>query len=184
MAKKETQAGEDKVATSRTSSQCLGCSRGGVTTKIHLSAEGKARPLSLVLTEGQAADSPHLEAVLGAVLDGICVRRVGRGRPRKRPGKVRLDRGYTGKPCRHLLCRRGIKHLIPERDDEKEARKKRGQRGGRPVVFVKAEYAKRNVVERCILRLKQFRRVATRYEKLADCFLAIVTLASLILWLR
>jgi transposase len=74
--------------------------------------------------------------------------------------------------------------LIPERDNEKTARKKRGSRGGRPVVFEKAEYGKRNVVERCILRLKQFRRVATRYEKLADSFLAIVTLASIILWLR
>ena len=52
------------------------------------------------------------------------------------------------------------------------------------MVFVKADYAKRNVVERCILRLKQFRRVATRYEKRAEHFLAMVTLAAIILWVR
>lgn len=134
----------------------------------------------MVLTEGQQADSPQL----GKVLDAIRVKRAGRGRPRKRPDKVRLDRGYTGKPCRSLLRRRRIRHLIPERRDEQTARKKRGQRGGRPVAFSVADYGKRNVVERCILRLKQFRRVATRYEKLADCFLGMVTLASIILWLR
>ena len=115
------------------------------------------------------------------MLDGIYVKRAGRGRPKKCPGKVRLDRGYTGKPCRALLRARGIRHLIPERTSEKQARVKRGQRGGRPMVFDKSEYGKRNVVARCILRLKQFRRVATRYEKLADCFLAVVTLASTIL---
>lgn len=151
-----------------------------MTTKIHLSTEGKARPLSLVLTEGQQADSPQL----GRVLDAIHVKRAGRGRPWKRPGKVRLDRGYTGKPCRSLLRRRRIRHLIPEKSNEQAARKKRGSRGGRPVAFSVADYSKRNVVERCILRLKQFRRVATRYEKLADCFLGMVTLASIILWLR
>lgn len=151
-----------------------------MTTKIHLSADGRVRPLSLVLTEGQQADSPQLEAVL----DAIRVKRAGRGRPRKRPDKVRLDRGYTGKPCRSLLRRRRIRHLIPERSDEQTARKKRGSRGGRPVAFSVADYSKRNVVERCILRLKQFRRVATRYEKLADRFLGMVTLASIILWLR
>ena len=52
------------------------------------------------------------------------------------------------------------------------------------MVFVKAEYAKRNVVERCILRLKQWRRVATRYENRASMYLAVVTLASIILWTR
>lgn len=117
-------------------------------------------------------------------MDAIRVKRAGRGRPRKRPGKVRLDRGYTGNPCRDLLRRRRIRHLIPEKSNEQAARKKRGPRGGRPVVFTVADYGKRNVVERCILRLKQFRRVATRYEKLAECFLAMVTLASIILWLR
>ena len=52
------------------------------------------------------------------------------------------------------------------------------------MVFVASEYAQRNVVERCILRLKQLRRVATRYDKRASNYLAFVTLASIMLWLR
>jgi transposase len=117
-------------------------------------------------------------------LDAIRVPRCGKGRPRKRPSKLRNDKGYSYPRCRKALRRRGIKHLIPERRDQRKNRLKKGSEGGRPVVFVHAEYAKRNVVERCILRLKQFRRVATRYEKRASNFLAMVTLAAIILWTR
>jgi transposase len=151
-----------------------------LTTKIHLQCEGRARPLSLVLSEGHRNDSNYLEATL----DAVRVPRQGKGRPRKRASRVRLDRGYSYDKCRKALRRRGIKHRIPERKDQKEQRQKKGRAGGRPVMFVKAEYAGRNVVERCILRLKQFRRVATRYDKRAAMYLAFVTLASIILWTR
>lgn len=143
-------------------------------------ADGLARPLSLHLTEGQKGDSPELPAVLA----GVRVARAGRGRPRTRPTLLLLDRGYTGKPCRSLLRRKGIRHRIPEKRDEQERRQQKGRKGGRPAAFDKSLYAKRNVVERCILRLKQFRRVATRYEKTAESYLGMVTLASIILWLR
>jgi transposase len=139
----------------------LGRSRGGLSTKVHLECDGKCRPLSLVLSEGQRDDSNFLEAVL----DAVCVPRAQRGRPRKRCGKVRLDKGYSHRKCRRTLRRRGVRHLIPERDDQIAGRKKKGRNGGRPVVFDKVTYAQRNVVERCILRLKQWRRVATRYDK-------------------
>lgn len=122
----------------------------------------------LVLSEGQRDDSNFLEAVL----DGVRVPRKGKGRPRKRAGKVQkvqLDKGYSHKKCRTVLRRRRIKHQIPERRDPlcacaqvREQRTKKGRAGGRPVVFEKGDYAGRNVVERCILRLKQWRRVATR----------------------
>ena len=158
----------------------MGRSRGGLTTKLHLCADGKARPLSLVLSEGQRSDSKFL----AATLDAVRVPRVGRGRPRKQADKLRADKGYSYPTCRILLRRRGQKHLIPERRDQREHRRKKGQAGGRPVVFVLADYAKRNVVERCILRLKQFRRVATRYEKRASSHLAMATLAAIILGLR
>jgi transposase len=151
-----------------------------LTTKIHLLADGKARPLSLVLSEGQRSDSKFLQPTLAAVR----VPRPAQGRPRKRPGKVLADKGYSYPTCRKALRQRGQKHLIPERRDQREQRTKKGQAGGRPVVFVQAEYAKRNVVECCILRLKQFRRVATRYEKRESNYLAMVTLAAIILWLR
>ena len=108
----------------------------------------------------------------------------GRGRPRKRLGRTRLDKGYDGPSCRRSLRRRGLKHVIPEKADVISRRKSKGSRGGRPCRFVKAEYVERNVVERCILRLKQFRRVATRYEKRAAMFEAVVTLAAIILWVR
>lgn len=158
----------------------LGRSRGGLTTKIHLSAEGQARPLSFVLSEGQVSDSKMLEPTL----DAIRVPRQGKGRPRKRPSKMRLDKGYSYARCRQALRRRKLRVIIPERRDQREQRQKKGSHGGRPVVFVKAEYAQRNVVERCILRLKQWRRVATRYEKRAINYQAFVTLASIMIWLR
>lgn len=151
-----------------------------MTTKIHLLAEGKARPLSLVLSEGQRSDSKFLEPTL----NGVRVPRASRGRPRKRADRLLADKGYSYPRCRQALRSRGQKHLIPERRDQREQRQKKGSAGGRPVVFVKADYAKRNVVERCILRLKQFRRVATRYEKRESNYLAMATLAAIILWLR
>ena len=159
--------------------------------------DGKARPLSLVLSEGQRHDSGFLEPVLDAVRvprPGKLGQqgkegpgkpsKPGKGRPRKRPSRLLQDKGYSFATCRGVLRRRGIKHMIPERSNQRAARKKRGRDGGRPVLFVKAQYAKRNVVERCILRLKQWRRVATRYDKRASMFLAFVTLASIILWTR
>jgi transposase len=158
----------------------LGRSRGGLTTKIHLSAEGRARPLSFVLSEGQVSDSKMLDPTL----DAIRVPRPGKGRPRKRPGKMRLDKGYSYPRCRQALRRRKLRAIIPERSDQRKNRQKKGRRGGRPVVFVQADYAQRNVVERCILRLKQWRRVATRYEKRAINYQAFVTLASIMIWLR
>lgn len=132
------------------------------------------------MSEGHRNDSNFVEAVV----DGVHVPRRGKGRPRKRPSWLRLDKGYSFAKCRRFLRRRGVKHLIPERDDQKEQRKNKGRAGGRPVVFEAAVYAQRNAVEHCFLRLKQWRRVATRYEKRAAMYLALVTLASIILWTR
>ena len=101
--------------------EALGRSPGGLTTKIHLEAHGRARRLSLVLSQGQVNDSQMLEATL----EGVRVPRPGRGRPRKRPGKLRADKGYRYPKCRKLLRGRGIGHLIPERGDQREQRKKR-----------------------------------------------------------
>ena len=75
---------------------------------------------------------------------------------------------------------RGIPHTIPERRDQKERRE---GRPGRPPAFDAAAYARRNVVERCVNRLKQWRAVATRYEKRAVNYRAMVVIASLMVWL-
>ncbi len=79
-----------------------------------------------------------------------------------------------------MLRARGIPHTIPERSDHQ---KKRAGRPGRPLVLDTDLYAKRNVVERCVNRLKQWRGIATRYEKRAVNYRAMVVIASLMMWL-
>ncbi len=158
----------------------IGASRGGPTTKIHLVADSLARPLGFVLSVGQRNDCQ----CLAQALDALAVKRVGRGRPRKRPDDLYLDKGYSYPKCRRLLRRRGLRHVIPEREDQEKGRRKKGSDGGRPCAYERVRYACRNVVERCALRLQQFRRVATRYDKREDNYRATVTFAAIILWLR
>ena len=96
-----------------------------------------------------------------------------------------ISHGRQGRPAiRHLRRRRGIGATIPERRDQTADRRRRGRLGGRPPTFDEETYRDRNVVERCFARLKQFRAIATRFDKLADRYRAGVVLASLILWLR
>ncbi len=83
------------------------------------------------------------------------------------------DKGYSSKKIRRYLRRRGIGAVIPRQKRER-------QRGGR---LDRAAYGKRNVVERLVNRLKQYRRVATRYEKQALNYLAMLTIAAIMLWL-
>ncbi|MBD0691083.1 hypothetical protein BG452_33570 [Streptomyces sp. CBMA123] len=73
---------------------------------------------------------------------------------------------------------------MPERRDQEANRRRRGRLGGRPPAFDKVVYRDRNVVERCFVRLKQFRAIATTFDELADRYRAGVVLASLVLWLR
>jgi transposase len=82
------------------------------------------------------------------------------------------------------LRRRKIRHVIPERKDQKEQRQQKGSRGGRPPTFDRELYRERNWVERCVNRLKQWRRIATRYEKRAQNYLALLTIAATMIWLR
>jgi transposase len=131
----------------------------------------------VVITPGQRHDSTQL----APVLDGIRVLRPGgRGRPRTRPDRVIADKGYSYPRCRRLLRQRGIPHTIPERSDQ---RARRAKRPGRPLAFDQATYARRNVVERCNNRLKQWRGLATRYEKRAVNYRALVVIASIAIWL-
>jgi transposase len=160
--------------------EALGRSRGGLTTKIHLTCDAQGRPLGLHLSAGQASDSKQLEATL----DTIWVPRRQRGRPRKRVKRLLLDKGYSYRRCRAALRRRKIQALIPERKDQRAARARKGLRGGRPPYFDAGAYQRRSWVERCINRLKQWRRGATRYEKRAESYLAMVTLAAIMIWLN
>lgn len=148
-----------------------------MTTKLHLACDGKGRPLSVVLTAGQRHDSTQLDAVLDAIR---VPRPGGRGRPRKRPDCLIGDKGYSYECCRRSLRRRGIPHVLPERADQQA---RRAKRPGRKPAFDRAAYRRRNGVERCVNRLKQWRGIATRFEKRAAHYRAMVVIAAILIWL-
>lgn len=154
-----------------------GVSRGGLTTKIHLAADGRCRPLCFHLTPGQANDAPAFEDVMGAL-------RVPRaaGRPRTRPVLVLADRAYSSRAIREHLRRRGIRTVIPQPSNQVANRRRKGRRGGRPPAFDREAYKRRNTVERCINRLKNWRGLATRYEKTATAFRAELHIAGIFIW--
>ena len=106
------------------------------------------------------------------LMEAGAVKRPGRGRPKKRPGRVAGDKGYSSRANRHYLRRRGIRVTIPRRKDECRAGP-----------FDRALYKLRNQVERLINRLKQFRRLATRYEKRAANYRAMWVIGAILLWL-
>ncbi|MET9369881.1 IS5 family transposase [Streptomyces griseoflavus] len=160
--------------------QALGRSRGGLITKVHLAVDGRGLPLSIVLTPGNVNDA----TAFADVLDGVRIPRVSTGRPRATPRRVLGDKAYSSRAIRQLLRRRGIAATIPERRDQLANRRRKGLWGGRPPAFDREIHRDRNVVERCFARLKQFRAIATRFDKLADRYRAGIVLASLILWLR
>ncbi|NEY36396.1 IS5 family transposase [Streptomyces sp. PRKS01-65] len=158
----------------------LGRSRGGLSTKVHLAADGRARPLAFTVTAGQAGDAPAFETVMSR----IRVPRRGPGRPRTRPLAVLADRAYSSRAIRSHLRRRGIRAVIPQPSDQVGHRLRRGRLGGRPPGFDSEAYKQRNSVERCINRLKQWRGLATRTDKLAIAYQAALHLAGILIWTR
>ena len=135
---------------------------------MHIRCEGKGKPVTFELTPGEAHDAPLFEKLM----EGGAIKRAGRGRPRRLPKRVAADRGYSSKKIRKYLAVRGIGITIPRKSNEKHKGK-----------FDKEAYRKRNVVERLINRLKQYRRIATRYEKRASNYKAFIFIAAILLWL-
>ena len=136
--------------------------------------------MSMLVTAGQAGDAPAFTAVM----DAIAVPRRGPGRPRPSPMRVLADKAYSSRAIRGWLRRRGIAATIPQPEDQKSHRRRRGQRGGRPPAFDPQAYRQRNVAERCINRLKQWRGLAMRTDKPAVHYQAALTLAAILLWTR
>jgi transposase len=125
------------------------------------------------LSAGQAHDNPHLLPLLDGHLrqTGIAATDI----------RLLCDKAYTGRKTRSELRKRRIKHVIPEKRNEKTARKRKGSKGGRPPGFDTEIYKWRNTVERANNRIKQWRGIATRYDKYALTFLGGVILAGAIM---
>ena len=151
-----------------------------MSTKIHHLTDGKGRPLVVLVAPGQGGDSP----MFAPLLEALSVPRAGPGRPRTRPQQVLGDKAYSSKANRQLLRRRHISAVIPEPDDQIGHRRRRGSRGGRPVNFDRDQYKGCNVVERSFNQFKQWRGLATRYDKLALTYRGGVVLRAITIWLR
>ena len=136
--------------------------------------------MAVVVTGGHRNDG----AMLAAVLAEIRVPRRGGGRPRVRPDALVADRAYSSGIARSMLRRRQITAVIPQKRDELAARARRGRTGGRPPALDHETYKGRNVIERSFALLKQWRGLATRYDKLAITYRAAVVLSACITWLR
>jgi transposase len=134
--------------------QAIGRSRGGRTTKIHALSDPDCRPCAFHLTPGQNADIAAAPALL-ALAPPICT--------------LIADKGYDGDGFRADIVNRGAKPVIPNKSNRVVHHR-----------FNKRAYKGRNVIERCFCRLKDFRRIATRYDKLARNFLAAIQLAALV----
>jgi transposase len=137
---------------------CLGRSRGGLTTKIHVVVDGQGLPIRLGLTAGQTHDGQ----IAHQLLDNLGPRTI-----------VLADKAYDADRIRALIEEQGATPNIPAKSNRK----------WKPC-FSKRLYRERNLIERFFSKLKHFRRIATRYDKLAENFLAMVQLASMRLWLR
>jgi transposase len=136
----------------------MGRSRGGLTTKIHALVDAMGLPIALKLTEGQAHDGRSAVDMFDT----------------PRAGNILLaDRAYDSNALREWLAERGVWGNIRAMPNRLK-----------PPAFSRWLYKQRNAVERFFNKLKHFRAVATRYEKLGANFLAMVKLAAIRIWLR
>ena len=134
----------------------IGASRGGRTTKIHALTDDLGRPRALVLTAGNTHDLVGAAAVLKLV---------------PTPRKLLADRAYDARKLRDWLVEHGCEPVIPPNPTRKH-----------PHTYDPIAYRSRNAIERMFCRLKDFRRIATRYDKRADNFLSAVLLAATVTW--
>ncbi|MGH6892743.1 MAG: IS5 family transposase [Dongiaceae bacterium] len=136
--------------------QAIGRSRGGRNTKIHAIADAKGRLLSILLTGGEAHDCPIAERLI---------------RRNKAAKKLLGDKAYDSAQLREWLEDRGTKAVIPNKSNRKQ-----------PFSFNKKSYKERRRIENAFCRLKDFRRIATRYDRLARNFLASICLVAALVW--
>jgi transposase len=135
----------------------MGRSRGGLTTKIHALVDADGRPVRLMLTPGQANDAPVAEALLEDLAEGAT---------------LIADRAYDTNAIRARAAERGAWANMPPRSIRKGS-----------FSFSSWVYRQRNLVERFFNRIKQFRGLATRYDRRPENVLAALQLAAIRIWL-
>ena len=136
----------------------MGRSRGGLTTKVHALVDANGLPITLKLTEGQAHDGRSAADMLDTLGDGDV---------------LLADRAYDSDGLRQMLAKRGAWANVRPMPGRKNV-----------PAFSRFLYKYRNLVERFFSKLKHFRAIATRYEKHAENYLALIKLASAKIWMR
>ncbi|MFT8781502.1 MAG: IS5 family transposase [Acetobacter orientalis] len=137
--------------------QALGRSRGGLSTKIHIATDGLGNPVRMLFTLGQRADVTQGEALIDGIAADIVI----------------ADKGHDADRLVETIEKTGAEAVIPP---------KRNRRVRRD--YDRALYKERNLVERFINKIKHFRRVATRYDKLIANYRGFVTLAAIVILMR
>jgi len=137
--------------------QALGRSRGGFSTKIRIAADALGNPLKFILTPGQNHDITQAEALTAGF----------------RPGAVPADKGYDSDPYRQYLQERGIVPVIPPRSNRKN-----------PQDYDRHLYEERHLVECFINKIKHFRRIFSRFDKLSERYMSFLHFAGVLIWLR
>ena len=134
----------------------IGRSKGGPNTKIHAVTDSKGRPCVIFLTAGNVHDCKVAKPCLDALPPSA---------------EVLADKGYDSKDLRAWLASRGTQAVIPSRSNRKQ-----------PYDYDKTLYKQRNIIERMFCRLKDFRRIATRFDRKVKNFLSAICLAATVIW--
>ena len=137
--------------------QALGRSRGGFSTKIHIAVDALGNPLRLLLTAGQRHDSPQAPALI----EGY------------EPQALIADKGYDSDPLIASVTVRGIEAVIPPKKNRLVQRE-----------YDRHLYRERHLVECFIGKIKHYRRVFSRFEKLSKNYLGFLSFVSALIWLR
>lgn len=135
----------------------IGRTKGGLNSKLHAVCDQVGRPIIMLLTEGQVSDYKGAATILPAL-----------------PTSARTligDKGYDGDALRAAITARGIEPCIPPRKGRNH-----------PAPYCKRTYRRRNLVERMFGRLKDWRRIATRYDRCAHTFFSAICIAATVIW--
>ena len=136
----------------------MGRSRGGLTTKIHALVDRQGRPIKLQLTAGQKSDIETAPELIADLPEGAM---------------LLADKGYDANALRQAVADRKAWANIPPKANRKD-----------PICFSKHLYKARNRIERFFNKIKYFRRIATRYDKLAENYAAALKLVAVRIWIR